>query len=47
MIAAHIADVAHGILRVIVDREYPLREAAAAHTYVESRQAFGRVLLLP
>ena len=47
MIAGHLADIARGTLRVVVDREYPLAEAAAAHAYVESRQAFGRVLLVP
>lgn len=47
MIGRHLADVARGALRVPIDREYPLAEAAAAHAYVESRQAFGRVLLIP
>jgi len=47
MIARHLADLARGTLRMAVDREYPLAEAAAAHAYVESRQAFGRVLLVP
>ena len=47
MIARHLDDVARGSLRVVVDRTYPLAEAAAAHAYVESRQAFGRVLLVP
>ena len=47
MIARHLADVASGALRVVIDREYPLADAAAAHAYVESRQAFGRVLLIP
>lgn len=47
MIAGHLADLARGALRVIVDRTWPLAEAAAAHAYVESRQAFGRVLLIP
>jgi hypothetical protein len=28
-------------------RDALLQEAAAAHAYVESRQAFGRVLLIP
>jgi NADPH2:quinone reductase len=32
---------------VIIDRSYPLADAAAAHAYIESRQAFGRVLLIP
>ena len=47
MIAGHLADLARGSLRVIVDRKYPLKDAAAAHAYMESRQAFGRVLLIP
>ena len=46
-IAAHLADIAAGKLRVVIDRRYPLSEAAAAHAYVESREAFGRVLLIP
>jgi NADPH2:quinone reductase len=47
MIARHLEDVAAGKLKVIVDRSYRLAEAAAAHAYIESRQAFGRVLLIP
>jgi NADPH:quinone reductase len=47
MIARHLADVAAGELRVIIDRSYPLADAAGAHAYIESRQAFGRVLLIP
>jgi len=47
MIARHIDDVAAGRLRVVIDREFPLADAAAAHVYIESRQAFGRVLLIP
>ena len=42
-----IGDVANGSLKVVVDRTYPLAEAADAHTYIESRQAFGRVVLVP
>lgn len=47
MIDRLLNEVARGELRVVVDRTYPLAEAAAAHAYIESRQAFGRVLLLP
>jgi NADPH2:quinone reductase len=47
MIARHLEDVAAGELKVIIDRSYPLADAAAAHAYIESRQAFGRVLLIP
>ncbi len=42
-----IEDVAAGRLQVVVDRTFPLAEAAAAHAYFESRQAFGRVVLVP
>ena len=46
-IAKLIADVASGELKVMIDRTFPLSEAAAAHRYIESRQAVGRVLLIP
>jgi NADPH:quinone reductase-like Zn-dependent oxidoreductase len=36
-----------GVIRIVVDREYPLAEAADAHAHIESRRAFGRVLLVP
>jgi NADPH2:quinone reductase len=39
--------MAEGRLRVRVDRTFPLREAAEAHRYLASRQALGKVLLLP
>jgi NADPH2:quinone reductase len=42
-----IGDVADGLLKVVIDRTYPLAEAAAAHAHIESRQAFGRVVLVP
>jgi NADPH2:quinone reductase len=42
-----LGEVASGKLRVVIDRTYPLSEAAAAHAYIESRQAFGRVILVP
>jgi NADPH2:quinone reductase len=47
MIGALIDDVAAGRLHVEIDRTYPLAEAAAAHAYLESRQAVGRVVLIP
>jgi NADPH2:quinone reductase len=47
MIARHLDDIAAGRLKVVIDRSFPLAEAAAAHAYLESRQAFGRVLLIP
>ena len=39
--------VASGDLHVEIDRAFPLAEAAAAHEYIESRKAFGRVILTP
>lgn len=39
--------VAAGELEVVIDSTYPLAEAAAAHAHLESRQAFGRVVLVP
>lgn len=47
MIQRHINDVAAGKLRVVIDSEYALKDAAAAHAHIESRNAFGRVLLIP
>ncbi len=47
MIAGLVDEVASGALRVIVDRTFPLAEAAAAHEYIESRRATGRVVLIP
>jgi NADPH2:quinone reductase len=47
MIADLIGRVASGELQVVIDRTFPLSEAAAAHTYIESRQAFGRVVMVP
>lgn len=47
MIAGLLEDIAKGELKVVIDRTYPLSEAAAAHAYIESRQSFGRVLLIP
>jgi NADPH2:quinone reductase len=47
MIGRHLEDIAAGNLRVVVDRTFPLSDAAGAHAYIESRQAFGRVVLIP
>jgi NADPH2:quinone reductase len=47
MLDGILRDIAKGELKVVVDRTYPLSEAAAAHAYIESRQAFGRVVLVP
>jgi NADPH:quinone reductase len=47
MIARHIDSANAGTLKVVIDRSFPLAEAAEAHRYIESRQAFGRVVLIP
>jgi NADPH2:quinone reductase len=47
MIERLLVDVAKGELKVVVDRTFPLSEAAEAHRYIESRQAFGRVIMVP
>jgi len=47
MIQRLVDEAARGEFKVVIDRTLPLSEAAAAHTYIESRQAVGRVLLIP
>ncbi|MCH7999667.1 MAG: zinc-binding alcohol dehydrogenase family protein [Chloroflexi bacterium] len=47
MVEELLRKVAEGTLRVVIDRTYPLSEAAAAHAHIESRQVFGRVVLTP
>jgi NADPH2:quinone reductase len=47
MIGRLVDEVAAGRLQVVVDRTFPLADAAAAHAYIESRQAVGRVVLIP
>jgi NADPH:quinone reductase len=47
MIAELIGRVGTGELRVVIDTTFPLAAAAAAHAYIESRQAFGRVVMTP
>jgi NADPH2:quinone reductase len=47
IVANHLEEIANGGLRVVIDRSFPLSDAAAAHAYIESRKSFGRVLLVP
>jgi NADPH:quinone reductase len=47
MITTLLQRVADGELRVVIDRVFSLADAGEAHRYIESRQAFGRVLLAP
>ena len=42
-----IGEATAGQLKVVIDKTFPLSGAAAAHAYVESRRAVGRVLLIP
>lgn len=47
MVQRLIDEAARGELDVWIDKVFPLAEAAAAHTYIESRQAIGRVIMEP
>ena len=47
MIAGLFTQAAHGQIKLVIDTTFPLSEAAAAHAYIESRAAVGRVLLIP
>ena len=47
LVDALIARVGSGELKVVIDRTFSLADAAEAHRHIESRQAFGRVLLVP
>ncbi|MFY7851662.1 MAG: zinc-binding dehydrogenase [Brevundimonas sp.] len=33
--------------QVVIDKVFPLSDAAGAHAYIESRQAVGRVVMVP
>lgn len=39
--------MAAGELKARIDKTYPLTEAAEAHRYLESRQALGKLILIP
>ena len=47
LIGSLIEQAASGDYEVVIDRRFALHEAAEAHAYIESRQAVGRVLLIP
>jgi NADPH2:quinone reductase len=36
-----------GRLKPVVDRAFPLKDARAAHEYMEASQMFGKVVLTP
>jgi NADPH2:quinone reductase len=47
MVQQLIEDVARGELQVVIDKVFPLAEAADAHRHVADRKAFGRAILRP
>jgi NADPH2:quinone reductase len=47
MVEQLLKDIHAGQLKVAVDRTFPLSDAAGAHRYIESRAAFGRVVMVP
>ena len=47
MIDQLLKDIGSGNIRVPLDRKFTLAQASEAHAYIESRQAVGRVLLIP
>lgn len=47
MIDQLLKDIGSGSIRVPLDRKFSLVQAAEAHAFIESRQAVGRVLLIP
>ncbi len=47
LVSRLLEQVASGELRALIDRRFPLADAARAHAYAESRRALGRVLLIP
>lgn len=42
-----IEDIGKGELKVVLDKSFALKDAAAAHEFIESRKAFGRVTMIP
>jgi NADPH2:quinone reductase len=46
-VQASFAMAAQGLVKVVVGARFPLRDAAKAQDFVESRQSVGKVLLIP
>ena len=48
---AELMEIVHmaekGLLKPVIDREFPLKEARKAQEYLEDRKQFGKVLLIP
>ena len=47
MIGQLLIDIDAGEIKVLIDKTFPLSQAADAHVFIESRQAIGRVVLIP
>ena len=47
LIGSLLQRIADQKLSVVLDKKFSLSQASEAHRYIESRQAFGRVLLIP
>ena len=47
VIARDIERLGRGELRAVVDHVFALADAADAHRYVETGEAFGRVVMTP
>ena len=39
--------VFNGKLKPVVDRVFPMQEIAAAHRYLENKEQFGKVVVVP
>src|SRR5205807_9315078 len=44
---AVLKHVFSGKLKAVVDKTFPLKDAAAAHAYLENSEQFGKVVLVP
>ena len=42
-----VREVSQGRVKAVVDKTYPLSEAAEAHRYLEDRRNIGKVILHP
>lgn len=47
MVDSIFQDLANRRIRAVIDRTFPLSQAASAHEYAETAKPFGRVLLTP
>jgi NADPH:quinone reductase-like Zn-dependent oxidoreductase len=46
-LAEILQKVAAGTFRPLVDRTFPLEQAAEAHAYIHAHKNFGKVVLIP